>query len=58
MNFGIPAAHKVKLKEGEKRDKYQDLARESTPPPKKQKKKNKNKKKNKKTNKQTKKHGT
>ena len=28
MNFGVPADHKVKVKDGEKRDKYQDLARQ------------------------------
>ena len=28
MNFATPADHGVKLKEGEKNDKYQDLARE------------------------------
>ena len=28
MDFAIPADHRVKLKEGEKRDKYLDLARE------------------------------
>ena len=28
MNFVILVGHRVKLKEGEKRDKYQDLARE------------------------------
>ena len=28
MNFAVPADHKVKLKESEKKDKYLDLARE------------------------------
>ena len=28
VDFVIPADHKVKLKESEKRDKYQDLVRE------------------------------
>ena len=28
VNFAVPADHKVKLKESEKKDKYQDLARE------------------------------
>ena len=28
MDFGVPVDHKVKLKEGEKRDKYCDFARE------------------------------
>ena len=28
MDFAIPADHRVKLKETEKRDKYPDLARE------------------------------
>ena len=28
MDFAIPTDHKVKQKESEKRDKYQDLARE------------------------------
>ena len=28
MNFAVPADHRVKLKESEKRDKYHDLARE------------------------------
>ena len=28
MDFVVPADHKIKLKEGEKRDKYLDLARE------------------------------
>ena len=28
MNFAIPADHRVKLKESEKRDKYLDLAQE------------------------------
>ena len=28
MNFAVPADHRVKLKECEKRDKYLDLARE------------------------------
>ena len=28
MDFAVPADHKVKLKESEKRDKYLDLARE------------------------------
>ena len=28
MDFGVPADHRVKLKESEKKDKYLDLARE------------------------------
>ena len=28
MDFAVSAAHEVKLKESEKRDKFQDLARE------------------------------
>ena len=28
MNFGVPADHRVKIKESKKRDKYLDLARE------------------------------
>ena len=28
VNFAVPADHRVKMKESEKRDKYQDLARE------------------------------
>ena len=28
MDFSVPAAHRVKLKESEKKDKYLDLARE------------------------------
>ena len=28
MDFAVAADHRVKLKESEKRDKYQDLARE------------------------------
>ena len=28
MDFAVPAHHRVKLKESEKRDKYLDLARE------------------------------
>ena len=28
MDFAVPADHKVKIKENEKRDKYLDLARE------------------------------
>ena len=28
MNFAVPADHRVKLKESEKKDKYLDLARE------------------------------
>ncbi len=28
MNFAVPADHRVKLKENEKKDKYHDLARE------------------------------
>ena len=28
MDFAVPADHKIKLKECEKRDKYHDLARE------------------------------
>ena len=28
VNFAIPADHRVKLKEGEKKDRYHDLARE------------------------------
>ena len=28
MNFAVPADHRIKLKEGEKKDKYLDLARE------------------------------
>ena len=28
MGFVVPADHKIKSKEGQKRDKYQDLARE------------------------------
>ena len=30
MDFAVPADHSVKLKESEKRDKYEDLARELT----------------------------
>ena len=30
MEFAVPADHRVKLNESEKRDKYQDLAREKT----------------------------
>ena len=29
VDFAVPADHKIKLKEGEKKDKYLDLARES-----------------------------
>ena len=28
MDFAVPADHRVKLKENEKKDKYSDLARE------------------------------
>ena len=28
MDFAVPADHKVKIKESEKRDKYQDISRE------------------------------
>ena len=28
MNFAVPADHRVKLKESEKGDKYQDLSKE------------------------------
>ena len=28
MDFAVPADHRVKIKEGEKRDNYLDLARE------------------------------
>ena len=28
MDFAVPADHRVKLKENEKKDKYQDLARD------------------------------
>ena len=28
MDFAVPADHRVKLKESEKKDKYQDLGRE------------------------------
>ncbi len=28
VDFALPAEHRVKLKESEKKDKYQDLARE------------------------------
>ena len=28
MKFNVPAGHKIKLKENEKRDKYLDIARE------------------------------
>ena len=30
VDFAVPADHKVKLKESEKRDKYHDLARETS----------------------------
>ena len=32
MDFAVPAAHRVKVKENEKRDKYLDLARERSRP--------------------------
>ena len=43
QDSAVLADHRVKLKKSEKRDKYIDLAREMTPPPKKTKNKTKNK---------------